>query len=665
MRLLLTFLISAIIPLMAYCETIETYNYVSDANNELCHDMTIVRPINGGTIITPTFDPNCPEELKGAFSFACKIMEEYMPTSLPITVYVKSEAIETQANPISKVEYTNQHFRSDLDKSVPMSTVKGVIYGELSYHNVSNSFLDSVPNMAALNQYPDITITYNSNRSKEISYSLDASPGDCYDFVSLALRDLFIGFGFSSHFRASHQSGTFLDPIRPMTKFEKTVKEWLIKAQGNKTLYETATQGELNLYKSSTQPQIKLYAPNPWQPNVSLNYCVSSENISITQVMDYNLGKGTVARSLNDQFSGRIFDELFGWWYDYMSGPSDEFHVSPGSTSNMIPYEYISSSQAATAKIQSETPSHKTQYSDASQDNHDALVRYIESLHPFQTPDGFINRDGISFSALLKDGSWDLIKFTPYVYWGSENIDPYHWNFSHPSDDYARSPDGYLRIRVTSSQDSTISSSYETFRFYETKYYVADFIPQKVGLKAVSIDYHPTIIPKSSTASAIEPNIFITPNLYRIYFNNLEGTNRLVLEVLKEGARLPVKYNISNFKEGYYDLEITTPSKITAVAYNDNGSTRGVPINVTPSTLIITPTTSVSQKDNTLSISSSDKDSEYKFSITPLESSNNEAPVLTGQTNGEVDISNLKSGIYVLTFTELRSGETHSYKFRR
>lgn len=143
-----------------------------------------------------------------------------MPTSLPITVYVKSEAIESQPSPISKVEFTNQRFRSDLYKSIPMSTVKGVIYGELAYHNESISFLDSVPSLGALNQYPDITITYNSNRSKEISYSLDASPGDCYDFVSLALRDLFIGFGFSTRFRAVPQSMTFLDPIKPMTHFE-------------------------------------------------------------------------------------------------------------------------------------------------------------------------------------------------------------------------------------------------------------------------------------------------------------------------------------------------------------------------------------------------------------------------------------------------------------
>lgn len=68
---------------------IETFSLLSD--NPVEEDTVVgvspVRVINSGSIIQPIFDETCPEEMKGPFSYACKIMEEYIPPCMP--VYVK------------------------------------------------------------------------------------------------------------------------------------------------------------------------------------------------------------------------------------------------------------------------------------------------------------------------------------------------------------------------------------------------------------------------------------------------------------------------------------------------------------------------------------------------------------------------------------------------
>lgn len=63
---------------------IESFNNVSEDSIGHVHDIELIRNINGGTVIIPEFDSSCPEEMKGPFMYACKIVEEYMPPCLPL-----------------------------------------------------------------------------------------------------------------------------------------------------------------------------------------------------------------------------------------------------------------------------------------------------------------------------------------------------------------------------------------------------------------------------------------------------------------------------------------------------------------------------------------------------------------------------------------------------
>lgn len=83
------FLVLILTTFCAYSEDyIESYNLISDNYVNRIQDVQIIRPINGGTVITPVFDTSCPEEMKAPFSYACKIVEEYMPPCLPLKVKV-------------------------------------------------------------------------------------------------------------------------------------------------------------------------------------------------------------------------------------------------------------------------------------------------------------------------------------------------------------------------------------------------------------------------------------------------------------------------------------------------------------------------------------------------------------------------------------------------
>lgn len=113
---------------------IETYDEVSDRYMNSIHNAEVIRKINGGSVIIPEFDASCPIELKGPFSHACKIIEEYMYPCLPLRVKVSCENFNEQSsNSISKIAYrTILNFGDNPDcNNAPMSMIKGVIVAEL------------------------------------------------------------------------------------------------------------------------------------------------------------------------------------------------------------------------------------------------------------------------------------------------------------------------------------------------------------------------------------------------------------------------------------------------------------------------------------------------------------------------------------------------------
>lgn len=626
---------------------IESFNVISDNYVNEIHDAQIIRPINGGTVIIPIFDESCPEEIKAPFSYACKIVEEYMPPCLPLKVKVSCGRVNgSSANAISKVlARSKENFGTSVYyNNAQMSVIKGVILAELCY-NSTVTYLDSVPDIDFLTNEPDIEITYNNQKLDEISFSLEANPGQNYDFISLAVRDLLIGLGISSSYRYNPATKELLDPSHELTPFEAYINKMLGNYGNPSARLAKATTGEL-LLREYTVQSLKLYAPTTWKNGSSLNYFIPQDDCCASNILSYNFCKGMVTRSLADNYSNFIFYDLLGWRPNFLTSTSTPSSSTAGSTSLLMPYNgsisFNDNTYGINTIISSDSQPRNIKALNYSED--EELINYINSFHPFLYSGNYSPSEGTSISVLKKDGSWDLVKYVGIC------IDymPFYmsdWDFHYDESQYARTIDGYLRARITTKKPGN-----GTGIKYVSKFFVIDYLPQKVNLSYAYVS--------SSTTRAASSS-----NSVRIYFSNMEGITRLVLEKLRQGTRVPSKIEITDLKKGYFETTVDKTTTFTAVGYNNNGTSRGVPITIVPQSKVLS--LNFKLKDKSIYLESEDfLDSEYSYSINPLDVSAYQKNQ-TGSTTGIIDISNLSNGLYVLTVTDVDSGLSNSFKFKK
>lgn len=638
-------------------ENIESYNTISNDYADEIQDVPIIRKINGGTVITPILDATCPKEMSAPFAYACKIVEEYMPPCLPLKVSVSCGNIGASSGAISRViSNSKQNFgkwSSDY-KLVPMSTIKGVIMAELAIDS-RTTYLDSVPNVNFLTDSPDINITYNINRLNELYFSLDTIPGQKFDFVSLAIRDLLIGLGVSSGYSYYPQINGLLNPRREMSPFEHYINNRLGNFDNPTARLAMATQGELNLPLDANHT-LKLYAPTTWKNGMSLNYFIPQDDCSFTKVLAFDFCKGIVTRSLNDNYSSYIFRDLLGWKHDFLVGISTPDYSAGGNTSLLMPFNGsldISSTGAAYG-LHTETSNclSKSEIMSVSREYNPELEKYISSFKPFLT-DGEDSESGVSISLLKKDGTWDLVQFIPvYVPGMPLVLNMSEWSLHYENEDYARTVDGYLRARMTTKYEK----GYNQFE-YNSKFFVVDYLPQKIKLNFNFIKSE-EVQQLGNVTTAAQQNV-------RLYFSDTEGVDHIMIECLREGFRVPNRIQITNVKKGYYDTSITRNTTFTAISYNENGHTRGVPVTVEYQPASVATALSFDMQNDAIMVKAGDEAVDNcNYSIAPLTVAGRQAG-RNGMANGAIDISTLADGLYVLTAIDEKSGLQGTFKFRK
>ncbi len=649
MKKIIFSIVSAIIAFYAKAEEyVETYNIISDQYSPVIQDAQIVRRINGGTVITPVFDESCPEEMKAPFAFACKIVEEYMPPCLPLKVNVSCGRLTgSYSKAVSMVKSLCQlNFGGNTVYSyVPMSLIKGVILSEYCY-NSTITYLNYIPNKVFLTGKPDIEIQYNGQRLDEISFSLEPAPDQKYDFVSLAVRDLLIGLGFNSSFRYNRVSQTLDNPNRELTPFEISIDKALGNQNNAAARLAAATKGELELGLFANRGP-KLYAPSDWENGRSLNYFIPQDDFCISNILSYNFCKGMVTRSLSDNYSLHVFRNLLGWKPDYVTSSSTPESSAGGSTSLKMPYNgtisFNDNTYGITTIVDSELVNRRMLAHNVIES--DNVYDYVEAFHPFLDNGESTSEYGTSISILKKDGTWDLVKFIDgFIYDYTFNMSD--WTFNYEESEYARTIDGYLKARITSKS----RNDFGRLR-YKSTFFVIDYLPQKVELSYAFMD--------SENAKAQTET---SSNKVRLYFYNTEGANRIILESLRQGARVPGKAEIYDFKKGYYDTTIDRTTTFTAVAYNDNGGARGIPVTVVPVT-DLSPV-SFSRNGDIIHVETQNKSvSEYSYSIVSIDSPGSTCK--HGVATETIDISLIQEGFYILTVTDKASGKSDSFKFRK
>ena len=628
---------------------VESFNVISNKYSDKIQDIKIIRPINGGTVIIPEFDESCPEELKAPFAYACKIVEEYMPTCLPLKVKVSCGRINSSTNAISKVRsLCKENFGNSMFyKNAQMSVIKGVILAELCRGSYV-TYLDSIPNVEFLTKFADIDISYNSLYLDEISFSLDAEPGQKYDFVSLAIRDLLIGLGISHSYRYNSAIGGLQNPAQELTPFETSINDLLGNYDSPGVRLLQATKGELVIKKNLINGKdLKLYAPSTWNNNTSLKYFIPLDGCDISSILAYDFCKGQVTRSLSDGHSDFFFRQLLGWRPEYtVSTDTPNSTSSGGSTAVLMPYNgslSFNNRQGIKYNIPEYTPQMRT---NAPWDTDiDYLYQYIYSFLPINPLDKSSLDSGSAISILKKDGSWDVVKMDGDLK-EDLRLSMSNLKFNFDSEEYARTIDGYLRARVTFKQ-----RNYQ-YISYSTMYFVIDYLPQKVSMN------YSFIPPSISTLSTINSN-----DMVRIFFSNTEGIERIVLERLRQGARVPSKIEITDFKKGYYDTAIDRTTTFTAIGYNANGTSRSIPIT-------ISATSNLSSLDfnmtgQLINIQNDDENTDfYSYEIKPLIPTMSQT-IHTGTTTGKIDISPLEPGLYLLTVVNSDYTRSGSFKFKK
>lgn len=636
---------------------IESYNVVSDNYNFKVQDVQIIRPINGGTVITPIFDDSCPEEIKAPFSYACKIVEEYMPTCLPLKVKVSCGRINSSTSEkISQTRArTKENFGSSKDyKNAQMSVIKGVILAELCY-NSSVTYLDYVPNVEFFTEFEDIEIKYNSQFLNSISFSLESDPGQNYDFVSLAIRDLLIGLGLTHNFKYNIVNNTLQNPSNELTPYETYIDDLLGNYDNPSARLVKGTQGNLIIKKNMVGGNdLKLYAPNPWDNNSSLRYFIPIDGCDISSILSYDFCRGQVTRSLSDKYSDFFFRELLGWKENFYVSTSTPSSGKEGSTSMIMPYNgslTLSNKYGIAYSIEeSIQPQRNSKF--VYTDNEE-LNQYIEIHHPHYPINTFSSDHAFAISILKKDGTWDVVESHSY-YPDNETLSMSNWTFSFDADQYARTVDGYLRARITTKKRQG------SLLIYNTTYFVVDYLPQKITLGYTYLNAS-----SSKIIPSIDQNDISVGNMdmVRIFFSNTEGLERILLERLRQGARIPSKIEITDLKKGYYDTTIDRTTTFTAVGYNANGTSRSIPITISLSS--DKSSLAFSIKEQNIKIESGKENTQdYYYDIIPIGTSSQQIKY-NGITKDIIDISNLSNGLYMLTVRDINSVLLGYMKFKK
>lgn len=261
-------------------------------------------------------------------------------------------------------------------------------------------------------------------------------------------------------------------------------------------------------------------------------------------------------------------------------------------------------------------------------------------------------------SLLKKDGTWELVYRQSA---GSFNIplqtSMSEWNISSNHEQYARTCDGYLRCRITRYKqlyDNLYQRPYYDIANY---YYVLDYLPQQVKMSYTPENQVLQTRIMSSSNDEYTQDI-------KIFIKDTEGTNRVIVEQLDEGNDLPIKYEVTDFKKGYFvatvDKELFT--EFVVYSYNNNGSTVSETLVVDP---LVPYDFSIHLSSDKIVVNGNTRSGSRLFDYNIYTSSTTTLQHVKkgviSTTNPVIQISDLSKGAYIL---DVRSGNKQkSVKF--
>lgn len=674
MRYLITICVLFITQILGFTQeknTISSDNQVTEVFNDVFISMPDYREMNSGSKLVVSYDTGCPAELQGAFEYAVKIWEEVIPMTLPINISVNIAPIRGRGTILSQVKFDTFNFNGEtVDMfAAPMSMIKGIVLQE--YHiGQQNRFANEIDDVSIFDNI-DISITYNQNMLDQFDFSLDGEPGlDKYDFVTVALRDIAIGLGFTSSFTANTVEKRLIISGSRFTPFEKKIYSSLDTDDPYKA-FENATKGsvKVSLYNRShvNFDNFFIYAPNPWTNNASLRYLIPTDN-PISKLLANDFGKGYVMRDMSGTNWNDIFYSALGWEKYWTVGAKPNSISEIGNTNDILPFkgqisltfdEYDNYAFDKTQNINENILVREfTNNSTFNKSRSMSVQQYCNSFNCFH-PSGPSMLGGMTLSVLMKNGKWDCIyNSITDGYVNKINVENLKLNYT--DSEYARSISGGLRYRLSQCTQKS-DKLYGPYYSYDVKYFTREFTPQKALIKYLNnIQTETTSIIKNS----ISDDWFID---VKVGLANLEGATKVIVEQLDEGEILPFEYEVEDFRKGYFiaNLDRECSTDLTVICYNENGHKRSETITIPALGYSNSTTFSFRNLGDNIVLDklpgNNISDNNLQYSIRGLYDiyGNEEKGIVT---NSKIDISHLSKGIYALSIY-MNSKQIGTHKF--
>jgi hypothetical protein len=482
--------------------------------------------------------------------------------------------------------------------------------------------------------------------------------GEKYDFITCVLRDIAKGLGFKGTWRI--RNGVLEMKNNKILPYEKKILSQLelIEVNGNNARYEIPVSGQVHVWNGNY-----VYAPNPWDNDLSLNYFVPSEGKPLSQLLDWNYGKGSVIRSISDVGVYNSFQEILAWKGDITVGTNTHYQEDGTSTANAIPYGGtlifgdLDPDDRGFTII--EDGKKKLQMQNREEINEDSFV-YANKIkyHPALRSDGSIDQDGHTVAFMRKDGTWDVVFEDNTTLISGLSIDMSTIVLHGPDSVYARNYDGKYRCRVCFSKRVFDPLYHRVSRRITTQHYLIGALPQAVKSNMNKCQFKPEYD---------DPNDEFT-GVIQVPMKDLEGVTSIVVAQYDAYETIPYYYVVTDFKDGYFlasvDKEFDTRFVITA--YNENGYTESEAYTFHPSDLIGPMALNFTRRGDVIEIESKNPRARGKNVVREASISSvlpyAEKRLYRFQNENKLDVSKLKKASYVLNVTDI-NGDIHSYKF--
>lgn len=629
----------------------ETISFGADFFRRETLPKPIVREVISATVIQVRYEGDEWEqnlERKSAFEYACRLLEEQMKAAIPLKVTVKFGKLRGQ-NVIAKtVTQTDSCiiFPRGEKIRIPRATLKWVLRdrGTSDADHIKVDFFD----------FSDGSITFNADDI--FSYSLDEVVEDKYDFVTVALRELckVMGFSFGSAGNNVTKVIDFFDD--KLLLYDKIVL--LGKYNDPAEAYNYATSGNVVMpfgYYGSGD-KYSMYSPTVFENGRSLSYFKVDETNDETRLMQPDLPRGTSIRYIGKWF--KPFLEAMGWYSDIAvgGGGSGQGNATSTSTDKVEPYgkelSFSKNSNRSVNTIDTYDYIGSNEVRQLLSDSvYDYIYQYWTYPHLNLIPEYPLL--GWSISILRKDGTWDIVKTADTMFseikFSTSEIDPVK------SLDYIRSSDGYLRCKLVHVEEDYYYGQPLPNMYTFARYFLLDYLPQKPQL----------------AFSKVMPQTRASDDEYyadvKIAFQNVEGTESIMVEQLEEGSPVPFTFYVEDIRVGYFiasvDKEYSTTFRLRAM--NKNGETISEQLLVSP---LVPATYTLSSRVDKNVISLELRNSRKKninklitdYKVLDLNSSMvvQEGKVL----DNNIDINSLGKGVYGLQVAD-EDGKSYNTKF--